>query len=557
MRDGVVLGATLLRPDAPGRFPTLVYRTPYGKDTYAATNDLPRKAAQRGFLVFVVDVRGRYRSEGAFRAYHQEKEDGYDTIEWAAAHERSDGRVGTWGFSYPGFVQWLALSQAPPHLATAVPAMTPVDSHEFFYMGGAFYFAFMEWFHGSILPDLRRRAGDGSAPWDRDDSRREWAAERMRWYLHRPLVDIPHMREHAPFFYDWLTHPDETEWWDFADVTDDFDRMRVPVLLLSGWYDSTYGPVGAVRGFQGMRREAATAEAREQTRLILGPWTHSSVDVLNTSVYDRDFGPSAGIDFDEIRLRWFERWVAGIDTGEDMPPVQIFVMGENRWRAESEFPLARARSASLYLGAAPNGGPASGTLAPGLPAKDAPSSGYVYDPADPVWEPLFMTGSLGQSSLEGRPDILAFTTEPLQEDLEVTGEVTARLFVSSDRTDTDFAVTLCDVHPDGTAYTLTGPEAGYLRMRYRQGYDRQVLMEPGHVYEIEIGGLWTSNLFKRGHRIRILVTSSRAPHFDPNPNTGETIATTTQVVPATQTLYHDSARASRLVLPVIPREQRP
>jgi putative CocE/NonD family hydrolase len=459
--------------------------------------------------------------------------------------------VGTWGFSYPGFVQWLAMSELPPHLSTAVPAMTPVGSHHFFYMGGAFYLSFMEWFHGPILPNLRRRAGDRSGPWDIDASRAEWAPQRRRWYLHRPLVDIPHMRQHAPFFYDWITHPDESDWWSFANVEDDFDRFEIPVLLLSGWYDSAYGPEGAVRGFRGMRTRAATEVARRQTRLILGPWAHSSIDPLNTSVYDREFGPAAGIDFDAIRLRWFQRWVAGIDNGvENDPPVQLFVMGENRWRAESEFPLARARETALYLTADGGGGQLSG--AP--PTATEAASGYVYDPADPVWEPLFLTGSLDQRPLAERSDVLVFTSEPLEQDTEVTGEIVARLFVSSDRTDTDFAVTVCDVYPDGTAYTLTGSETGYLRMRYREGFDRQVPMVPGQAYEISIGGLWTSNLFRAGHRIQVMITSSRAPHFDPNPNTGGDIATETRLLPASQTILHDRAHPSRILLPIIPRD---
>lgn len=574
VRDGVELGATLLRPDAPGTFPTLVYRTPYGKDAYAGYSEFPWKAARRGFLVFLVDVRGRYTSEGTFRAYHQEKQDGHDTIEWAGDHERSDGRVGSWGGSYPGFVQWLALSRDPSHYATAVPDMTPTGSHQLFYVGGAFGLAYMDWFHGSILADLRRRAGDRSGPWDDEASWEEWLEVRKRWYLHRPLVDVPHMKDHAPYFYDWLTHPDKTGWWDFADVEDDFDRMRVPVLLVSGWYDSTYGPVGAMRGFNGMREHAATPEAREETRLVLGPWTHTSLDVFTTESFGRELGPNAGIDFDEVLLRWFERWVAGIDNGVDEePPVRLFVMGENRWRAEETFPPERARPTPLYLHGSGPGDPgpegpttaatvgprdgSAGGSAGGLsfeaPGSEQSATNYVYDPRDPIWVPDYPSPeSLEKVVSEERDDVLIFDSEPLEEDLEVTGEIVARLFVSSDARDTDFSVTVCDVAPDGTTYSVTGPEAGYLRMRYREGLDHQVLMEPGEVYEVEIGSLITSNLFKRGHRIRVIVTSSRLPHFDANPNTGGEIATETRLVTARQTLHHDRSRPSSIILPVIP-----
>ena len=562
MRDGIELGATLVRPDAAGAFPTLVFRTPYSKDSYARTAELPYKAARQGYAVFLVDVRGRYTSDGSFEAYRQEKADGYDTIEAIAAHPRSNGRIGTWGGSYPGFVQWLALSQDPPHLATAVPTMTPTSSHHFFYLGGAFNYTWFEWFLPSILPDLRRRAGDDSGPWDGRAAASEWEAEMHRWYRHRPLVDVPHMRRHAPYYYDWLTHPDETDWWRFVDVEADFEQMKVPVQLVTGWYDNTYGPVGAVRGFQGMRARAGSAEAREQTRLLIGPWTHTSLSVLRTRFGELDFGPSAGIDFDAHLLRWFDRRVKGVDNGVDNePPVRIFVMGDNGWRDEQEFPPARAEITPLYLTADPVGESSAvrfGGLsfdAPGTASDDAASKNYLFDPADPLWDPHFETsGPFDQSIHELREDVLVYTSAPLAEDLEVTGEIVVELWVASDAPDTDFAVTVCDVHPDGTPYNLTGPEAGYLRMRYREGNDRQVLMEPGSVVQVRIGDILTSNVFKAGHRIRLLVTSSRAPHFDPNPNTGAEIATETRLVVARQTVFHDAARPSRILLPVIPRE---
>jgi putative CocE/NonD family hydrolase len=554
MRDGIVLRATLLRPDAPGRFPALVYRTPYNKAVTIGTAAFPHKAARHGYLVFLVDVRGRYASEGTFQAYRDEKQDGYDTIEWVAAHHRANGRVGTWGFSYPGFVQWLALSQDPPHLFTAVPAMTPTGSHHFFYQGGAFYHAFLEWFMPSILPDQRRRAGDKSGPWDGRTARNQWAAERRQWYAHRPLVGLPHLERYAPCFSDWLRHPDKTDWWDFADVEKDYGKMRVPVLLVSGWYDSSYGTVGAVRGFQGMREKAATNEAREKTKLILGPWTHSSLDVFSTRVAEFDFGPNAGLDYDALLLRWFDRRLNRIDNGVDAePPVRIFVMGENRWRTEEEFPLKRARMTPLYLYRDISAGGADGYLAFDAPTTDLALSRYTFDPHDPIWEPNFVTGRYDQAALDGRDDLIKFTTEPLDDEIEVTGEVTAELYVASDARDTDFAVTFCDVHPDGTAHSLTGPEAGYLRMRYRNGYEGQTLMESGKVYKIRIGGLLTANLFRRRHRIQIIIASSRVPHFDPNPNTGEEIATATRLVPAKQILYHDRNRPSQIILPVVPR----
>ena len=557
LRDGVVLRATLFRPDAPGRFPAIVHRTPYGQESYAQEPVFPVKAARRGYLVFLVDVRGRYTSDGAFEAYRNEKADGFDVVEWAAAHPRSDGRVGSYGQSYAGCVQWLALSQSPPHYATAVPTMTPTSSHHFFFQGGAFNLTWFDWFMPWIVPDLRRRAGDDSGTWDEEAAYEAWVPLRRNYYMQRPLVEPPLLRRWAPYYYEWLRHPDDGEWWRFADVERDFARMRVPVLLVTGWYDNNYGPIGATRGFRGMRTQAATREARERTRLMIGPWAHSSIDVLATRFGEIDFGPNAGIDFDAHLLRWFDARLKGVDSGIDAePPVRLFVMGDNVWRHENEWPLARARSTFLYLRGRGDAATAEGDgrLSPGPPEAGEPYDRYAFDPKHPVWDENFeRSGALSQAAFESREDVLVYTSEPLEEDLEVTGEMVADLYVSVDRPDTDLAVRVTDVHPDGTSYAVNGPEAGYLRLRYREGFERQVLLEPGRIYRVRIGDMLTSNVFKKGHRIRFQVTSSRAPHFDPNPNTGEEIATATRLQPARVTVYHDAEHASRLVLPVIPR----
>jgi len=561
LRDGVTLRATLFRPDAPGRFPAIVYRTPYGQEEYAAEPEFPIKAARRGYLVFLVDVRGRYTSDGEFEAYRNEKQDGYDVIEWAASHARSDGRVGSYGQSYPGFVQWLALSQDPPHYVTAVPTMTPTSSHHFFFQGGAFNLTWFDWFMPLIVPDLRRRARDDSGPWDFQTAYEAWLPQRRDYYMRRPLIGVDLLRRWAPYYYEWVQHPDDSDWWRFADVEQDFGRMRVPVYLVTGWYDNNYGPIGATRGFNGMRREAATSEARDRTRLIIGPWTHSSIDVLETRFGAIDFGPNAGLDFDALLLRWFDARLKGRDNGIDAEPaVQIFVMGDNVWRFENEWPLARAQPTSWYLRGQGHAVAAAGDgrLSPELPDRVEPADRYVFDPADPVWDAQFeVSGALDQASFESREDVLVYTSDPLEQDLEITGEIVAELFVSIDRPDTDLAVRVTDVHPDGTSYAINGPEAGYLRLRYREGLDRQVLMEPGRIVPIRIGDMLTSNVFKRGHRIRLQITSSRAPHYDPNPNTGGEIAQETRLQTAAVSIHHDPSHPSRVILPFVPRESDP
>ncbi len=555
MRDGVRLRALVVRPDTEGTFPAVVYRTPYDAEAHLARSAFPLAAAHRGFLVVLVDVRGRHASDGEFDAYRQERQDGFDTIEWAARHPRSSGKVGTYGGSYPGFVQWLALAEGPPHLTTAAPDMTPVGSHHFFHLGGATSYTWFEWFMPLILPDLRRRANDVSGPWNGDSAYTEWVRVRHEWYRYRPLAGVPLLRRYAPYYYDWLTHPDSSAWWAFANVEDAFGTIRAPLLLVSGWFDNTYGTEGAVRGFRGVRREAATVEARAHTRLILGPWSHSSITVHTTRVGELDFGPSAGLDFDALLLRWFDRRLRGIRNGVDRdPPVAFFLMGANRWHTAADWPPPDARLTPLYLTSAGDARTARGNGAlTWAPPGAAPPDRYVYDPQDPVWDVHFEAGGpYDRADIETRADVLVYTSLPLQNDVDVAGEIAAVLYVSSDARDTDFAVMLCDVHPDGRSYNVLGPEAGYLRMRYRDGNDRQALLEPGRVYQVTIRHMMTANRFLQGHRIRVHLTSSRAPHFDPNPNTGAPIATETRLVPARQTVFHDTARPSHLLLPVLP-----
>lgn len=543
LRDGVKLGATLFRPAAAGKYPALVFRSPYG-DTLANSYTFPLKAAKNGYIVFLVDVRGRYRSEGEFRAYHNEKKDGYDVIEWIGTSQYCNGKVGTYGISYRGIVQWLALSQDPPHLKAVAPHNTPISSHYFFYVGGGFSLPWYDWFISYILPDKRKRAADTSGTWDEDKAEQEWRRERRSWYDFRPLADMPLLKKYAPEYYGWLTHPDKSEWWDFVSVDQEINKMKAPALLSTGWYDSVYGLIGATQGFNLMRKEAGSDIAKSHTRLIIGPWNHTVPALGKTKFGDIDFGVSAGVDFEGEYLRFFDCELKDICKEES--PVNIFVMGENKWRSESEWPLSRAKSESYYIESEARLSPA--TAKPGIDK-------YTFDPRNPVWDVNYdATIPYDQRPIESRKDVLVYTSEPVENDVEVTGEVAAELFVSSSARDTDFGIMLCDVYPDGSSINLTGFDSGFLRMRYRNGFTKQELIEPGKIYQIRIGDLYTSNVFKKGHRIRLQITSSKAPHYDPNPNTGTEIATESRLIPAAQTIYYGKDHPSRLILPVIPRK---
>ena len=552
MRDGVKLGAILYRPAREGKFPGLIYRTPYGIDDYDSYAELPLKAAKRGYAVLLVDVRGRLRSEGEFEAYRNEKQDGYDVIEWMAAQSFCTGKIGTYGGSYPGIVQWQAMSQAPPHLAAAAPEMTPIGSHHFFYYGGAFSHPWIDWFMPYIFADKRKRANDPSGPWDDEPATEVWEkSDRRQWYQYRPLADLPLLKKYAPEYFEWLKHPDLSPWWDFVNVENDFGKIRNPVFLESGWYDAAYGPEGATRAFNKMKMEAATPEARDKSILVLGPWNHTSLNTRKTKFGEVDFGTNAGMDYDAELIRWFDEHLKGEPMKTPMPSVSIFVMGENKWRTENEWPLSRAVPTPWYFSG--SGAKKTGVLSSTAPDND-PSDSYVFDPVNPFWDKSYEKSyPYDQKENEARPDVLVYTSDPLTEDAEIAGEIVAELFVSSDAKDTDFSFTLCDVYPDGRSINLHGLDAGYLRMRYRNGFEKQELMTPGQVYKIRTGQVYTANVFKKGHRIRVYISSSKAPHYDPNPNTGTVIATEKNLVKASNSIHHSSGQLSRIILPVLPR----
>ncbi len=584
MRDGVILRADVYRPAAPGRFPTLVYRTPYGKDDLVESGSEPTvvRAARAGYAVVVQDVRGRFHSDGEFRPYQQEGKDGYDTIEWAATQGWSNGRVGTFGLSYPGAVQWLAAMEVPPHLVSIFPAMTFDTGRHFFYFGGGFNHDWMRWILLYIAPDIRQRKGLRGATTEKE-AQTEWDRQKWTWENYLPLRNFPVLKEVAPWYFEWLEHPDDGPYWDFADVTKAHPRIAVPALNFSAWYDSNYGPLGAIANFNGLRDKAATEIARRGQRLILGPWEHGDPTEHGTKVGELEFGPNMTFDYYGLVLKWHDRWLKEIRNGIDEgPPVRIFVMGDNVWRTENEWPLKRAQDLPYYLhsrgrantasgdgwlsmatppaGAVSRSGGAAG--AAGGPAPDSaagePPDHYVYDPHRPVVVENFeKMGPYDHSKMQSRQDVLVYSTEPLSEEVEVTGPITVHLWAASSAVDTDFAVMLCDVYPDGRAYNLMPNEAGFIRARYRRSESVPELLTPNEPTEFVIDGMVTSNVFKRGHRIRLQVSSSRFPSFDRNPNTDEPFGASSRMVVARQTILHDAAHPSRVILPIIPRAAQP
>jgi putative CocE/NonD family hydrolase len=549
MRDGVVLRANVWRPASAGRYPTLVYRTPYGKDHTESWYSTHLRAVERGYAVVIQDVRGRYESDGEFFPYINEGRDGFDSVEWAARQPWSNGSVGTYGLSYPGAVQWLAAVESPPHLVAMVPAMTFSSPRIFFYSNGVWDLSWLAWIHNSIAPDSRRRH-NLPGPVTGDEAREAWpgVADRVQGFL--PLASLPDFQEAAPFYYEWLRHPPEDPWWNWAELPGRYDRVSAAVLHLSGWYDEAYGPEGATTNFAGLLASRA-GQSDPKTQLILGPWVHGVGAVASRQTGDLDFGPEAAIDYDDLILDWMDRYLRGLDNGVDrQSPVRIFVMGDNRWRDEQAWPPSSSVSETLYLTPGTETGTLGALVATAPPAQSEPST-FRSDPARPTRDPYEVFGPHDYSSLTTQPGVLAFETEPFIEDTEITGAMVAEIFISCDCRDTDLWVKVLDVREDGAAFNLMSPGLDVQRASLRDPGRGRELLEPGEIYPLRFENLLTSQVIKAGHRLRILVTSSFFPHFSRNLHTGESEAFSSEMAVAEIRIHHDADHPSRLVLPVV------
>jgi hypothetical protein len=550
MRDGVILRADVLLPSAEGKFPVLVYRTPYGKDRGPSEWTTFNKAVARGYVVVIQDVRGRYASEGEFAPYQNEGRDGYDTIEWAAAQPWSNGIVGTFGLSYPGAVQWLAAVEDPPHLKAMIPAMTFSTPRNFFYSGGVFDGSWLDWIWLNIAPDARRRK-HLMGPQTYREAAASWKTVGQRLQNFLPMADLPDLKETAPFYYQWLAHPPADPWWDWAELRGKYDRVHAAVLNISGWYDEAYGPDGATTNFNGLLAVRKN-QKNPRAATIIGAWTHGELE--RSKAGERDFGKSAAADYDEIILRWMDRYLKGVDNGvEQAKPVRIFVMGDNVWRDEDTWPLARAKESSLYLSSTRQRESGSFSLGTGLCMLCERFTEFASDPARPLTDPYAEFGARDYRSFSGRKDALLFDSEPLPADLEVTGPIRAEMYVSADVPDFDLWVRVLDVAPDGTAYNLMSPGLDVLRASYRNGSIIPELLEPGKIYRLDLDRLLTSNVFKSGHRIRVQVSGAFFPHFSRNLQTGKSEITSSDTRVGHIRVLNDAEHASRIVLPVIPR----
>jgi uncharacterized protein len=566
MRDGVTLMSNVYRPAAGGPYPVLLARLPYGKDLPLGTSFLdPVKAAGAGYIVVVQDVRGRYRSEGKFVPFVREYEDGYDTVEWAASHPNSNGSVGTYGLSYFGKTQWHAAVMRPPSLKSMAPALTWGNHLNGVQMrGGVQELGLMQfWAQASLTLDLLFR---------KYDEDREKIGEKLPGLVSTidellagggydvlPLTDLPNPDELAPFVEGGFGRGVDHEGWDYLNIEGKYDSVDAPTFHIGGWYDCFVGET--LKQYEAMKARSSGAGMRPP-RLMVGPWTHG---VFESTLGDLDFGiGSSGTfldyagDLTDSHLRWFDATLKGEEGAlEGTPPVKLFVMGENRWRGHEEWPPPGSHEEEWFL---ISGG--SLRREPGR-AGDGPAR-YDYDPDDPVptvggsilMADIHRPGPRDQRGIEGRPDVLLYTSQVLESPYTVLGSVYVTLFAASSAPDTDFVARLVDIYPDGLAICVTD---GILRASARESYQAPGVVrpvapspiEPGEVYEYVID-LWATGItFLQGHRIRVEVTSSSHPRWERNLNTGEGAFGSSRTEVAHQTVFQDAGRPSRITLNVV------
>lgn len=579
MRDGILLATDVYLPAKPGRYPVILQRTPYGlrlgHGCFTGISGNMAFWAENGYVGVNQDVRGTFRSQGEFTPIHQEQADGYDAIEWAAAQPWSTGKVGLTGTSYFGVTQWQAALSSPPHLVAMTPGQTATDYHDnWTYQNGVFDLWFgQSWLLNFFASDQVRRQelARGASP---EQAERTWQAylaegkEQIftKWAPHVPLSGFIEYRKLAPYYYEWLEHPNYDDYWKKVDVEAHWANIKIPALINGGWGDLF--AIGSIRGYEGVRAHGGTQVAREGTMLVMQPGGHGGAGLLN-------YGPNSSLDLPALHLRFFDRYVKGLDNGIDREPrVQLFVQvpphsgtqASGFWVAsEKAFPLAGARKMRFNLR---SGGHANTRFGDGVLDASKPSEGpddtFVYDPRDPVPSLggglccvslgfYFPSGAQDQATLELRKDMLSYTSAPLAEDLTAIGQVIVRFWAKSSAPDTDFTAKLVDVYPSGFAQSVLDR---VIRARFRRGSkSAPSLIEPGKPYEYEIDLGYVGMVFRKGHAMRLDISSSNFPHLARNSNTGNDPATDTEMKNATQTILHNAEHPSHLELSIVPAVQ--
>jgi uncharacterized protein len=541
VRDGTNLSSDIFRPDSKGKFPVILTRTPYrtADGFQERQNEEAMFFARRGYVYIIQDCRGKNDSEGVYRPFQDDDaRDGCDTLAWAREQGWSNGFLGTVGASYAAWNQWCAATLRPPGLlAMCCTVSLPDPVLDVPYQNGAFKLWMAEW-----MAMIEGRRNTTTTLYD---------ADKLLWHLPLRTMSAEFGRKDSRIWTEWMEHPSADDYWKKAFYQDKLNRIDVPVLHISGWYDDDN--IGTHDNFVGMTKPPQTKSVGKCQKLIIGPWQHR-VNV-GRRLGEVDFGEDSVIDMFGLKLRWFDHWLKGVDNGIDKePPVEIFTMGRNAWQKGKSWPLINTTLTRFYLhshGKA-NTSRGDGQLSTKRPASSEPDDGYSYDPLDPVPniadEESYAEGPYDQRPVEQRKDVLVYSTPPLKEDVEVTGRVSVELFASTSARDTDFWAQLTDVRPDGYSLHLT---EGIIRGRYSRSLETAKLLKPGQTTDFTIDLWLTSNLFKKGHCIRLDVSSSSFPKYDRNPNTGHDFGVDSKTQVAKQHVFHDAKNPSCVVLPII------
>jgi hypothetical protein len=535
MRDKVVLRADVYLPPGGGRWPAILIRTPYNR--HSEISQSYRFFADHGYAVITQDVRGRHGSAGTFGSVAQEGPDGSDTIDWIVRQPWSNGRVGMAGASYVGIVQWWAAVQKNPHLVTIFPLLSGNDEYmdRYYSPGGALQLGHrLIWLSENLTPRGAIRP----------------SYESYIWHLPLKTADIAATTQRLQLWRSPLEHPSYDRFWTKLSIRNQMLNVDVPVFSMGGWFDA-YSQ-SDLNAFSTLAKRAVPVET------WIGPWSHTFAARFPTI----DFGRTASPHIRGLQLAWFDRYLKtnSPPTKRSRPVLHIFVMGADIWRDEHEWPLARTRYTPFYLDSHGDANTANGNGALTLhPGEDHVPDHFTYDPQNPVpttggavcCNPKLMPpGPLEQSTIEQRQDVLVYTSQPLREDLEVTGPVGATIYVATSANDTDFSAKLVDVFPDGRALLVTD---GIARLRYRMSLASPVFVRRNFPYQVHIDAGVTSWSFAREHRIRLEISSSNFPRYDRSLNTNRPNADELKVTRAYQTVYHEKRYPSVLVLPVIPR----
>jgi len=543
MRDGVELAASVWMPATDGSHPVILIRTPYLKNSPVARYpDMARFFGEHGYAFIVQDVRGTGDSDGEYRSFHQEAEDGYETIEWIAGQPWSNGRVGMMGGSYSGTVQWLAARETPPHLTCLVSTAAWADPFE----EGPYHQGVFNVLHGLTSNIVTSR----ELAQQIDMTAVDWQTV----LKHRPLLTMDEaLGVRLPGYRQLLEHNTLDDYWKQIIVTDEqFERIRVPALHLTGWFD--VDQIGALIFWRGM---AARSPAADRQFLKIGPWEHHHIiygggaeigEIAVPREFVLDFD-----DFMQLHLQFFDRFMKDGGEALDLPRAQVYLTGSDRWMDLNEYPPSNTVERRLYLhsGGRANNLSGDGALSWQPPAEE-PADHFSFDPRDPITHMVDgVMHAFDNRSIEEREEVLVYTSAVLDEPLEIIGRVVVELYAASDGRDTDFVAKLLDVYPDGRAVNLGPFGKGFIRARYRNGYQQEVLLTPNEPELFEIKLFDIGHTFLPGHRIRVEITSSDAPYMAPNQNTGNPVATDIEWRIARQTVLHTGVYPSSVVLPVV------